>query len=366
MDKKIAIILPRREGFSRETFGGAIGLCVRDNSLHSAFKKNITIYGGTTKESETYKNLNYKLVKINKKITDLSNSRAYARTLVEILKKNKPDLIEIHNKPHIAAYISKRLNIPICQYIHVDPYSFFNKFNEKLGRKKILKKSYHIFCVSEYVQKRLHHNLAGFTNSSVIHNGIDLKLLNNIDIKNKKNEIIFVGRIIAEKGALELARALKNILKKHPDWQAKFIGSLAKDKNYKDKFLEIVKTTKNCHYLGNKEFAETIKEFKKAKIAALPSYCNEAFGRTILEAILCKNAVITCNNGGINEIAGNKVIYAKNHDIKDLENKLEKLIMDQNLREKIIADSYSIAYSKFSIIETTKILDKIRKKLLNQ
>jgi glycosyltransferase involved in cell wall biosynthesis len=364
MDKKIAIILPRREGFSRETFGGAIGLCVRDNTLNSIFKNNITIYGGTTKESETYEGLNYKLVKIKKKITDLSNSRAYARTLVKILKQTKPDLIEIHNKPHIASYIKKRINIPICQYIHVDPYSFFYKYNQKFGRKKILKESTHIFCVSEYVKKRLHSNLKNCNNSSVIYNGIDLKSLADTSIANKKNEIIFVGRIIAEKGALELALALKNILQKHKNWQAKFIGSLSKDHNYKNKFLTIIKETENCHYLGNKEFSETIKEFKTAKIAALPSYCNEAFGRTILEAILCKNAVITCNNGGIKEIAGDKVIYAKNHNVKDLENKLEKLIMDQNLREKIIAESYSIAYSKFYIIATTKKLDNIRKTLL--
>jgi glycosyltransferase involved in cell wall biosynthesis len=367
MNKKIAIILPRKEGFAQNKFGGAVNLYVNSTTKNSKFLDNITIYGGATKEPDSIVGLNYKFVPSERNFFELSNTKAYCRNLVKILKNDKPDLIEVHNRPNISSYLHKYLDIPICQYLHNDPDSFFNKFTKESGRKKILQISTKVFCVSKYVKNRLHHGFSNYHNSEVIYNGLDLT---NIKKPSKKNtlsrKIIFVGRIIEEKGALELAKALQEILPKFPSWKACFIGQLSKDKKYRKEFLDTIKTIdKQCIYKGVLDFEKVKKEFIKADIAVLPSYCNEAFGRTILEAILYGNAVITCANGGITEIADDNILYAKNHNIKDLVTKLTKLITDHDFRNKIIADSFIITYTRFDIKKTCLKLDLIRKKILS-
>ena len=43
---KISILLPYKENFS-PTYAGAVSLFIKDTTLISKFKKNITVYGNT-------------------------------------------------------------------------------------------------------------------------------------------------------------------------------------------------------------------------------------------------------------------------------------------------------------------------------
>ena len=43
---KISILLPYKENFS-PTYAGAVSLFVKDTTLRSSFKKNITVFGHT-------------------------------------------------------------------------------------------------------------------------------------------------------------------------------------------------------------------------------------------------------------------------------------------------------------------------------
>ena len=92
---KISILLPYKENFSPE-YAGAVSLFVKDTVNISKYEKDINIYGNT-KFKKGF-NLNYKNLFLKKKFLN-STSRIYIKSFLIEEKKNKSDLIEIHNRP---------------------------------------------------------------------------------------------------------------------------------------------------------------------------------------------------------------------------------------------------------------------------
>ena len=115
---KIAILLPYKENFSPE-YPGAVSLFINDTSLGSKYKKNIKVYGHTN-----FKNvfkINYVNIDLNKFLLG-SQSKQYINKFIFFERKEKSDLIEIHNRPNYLKYILKRLNKRnITLFFHNDP-----------------------------------------------------------------------------------------------------------------------------------------------------------------------------------------------------------------------------------------------------
>jgi hypothetical protein len=77
---KISILLPYKENFS-PTYPGAVSLYVKDTTLNSKFKKNITVYGNT-KFTKKYP-LKYINLKIKKNFFS-SKSNDYVKEFLNL------------------------------------------------------------------------------------------------------------------------------------------------------------------------------------------------------------------------------------------------------------------------------------------
>ncbi|MBT4989907.1 MAG: glycosyltransferase family 4 protein [Rickettsiales bacterium] len=368
MDKKIAVILPRIEGFSEADFG-AITLCIKDNYLFSQYKSNITIFGGKTKQEESYQGVNYRYIPTERlRHLCLSKNKAFAKELINILKKEKFDLVEVHNRSKVAKYLSKHLSIPICQHLHNDINDDAKSQDNLEFRRNVLSFSEHIYCVSDYVRQRLLEGLPEFQDkASIVYNGLDIEAFSNDSQAIKTNKIIFVGRITKEKGALESLHAINQLFDQLNDWEAVFIGGFSK-KYYA--YIEEFKAGLNKHpkrvrHYTHMEFNDVMKQMFSSKIAVLPSQWEEPFGRTVLEAIIAKLAIVTCKSGGIPEISGANALYAKKQNIESLIENIRHFIDDQELRCKYSAKALKESKKKFNIRVTTKKLDDIRRDILN-
>ena len=98
-------------------------------------------------------------------------------------------------------------------------------------RENILKKCEKIFCVSEFIKKKFIEGLNGNCQKvDVLYNGVERKLRK---FPTKKKEILFVGRLVAEKGVDIYVEVVKSIADRFPDWKFHLIGSfrLGYDKN---------------------------------------------------------------------------------------------------------------------------------------
>jgi glycosyltransferase involved in cell wall biosynthesis len=155
-----------------------------------------------------------------------------------------------------------------------------------------------------------------------------------------------MGRLIDGKGVKDLILALENL--KDKDFvlfiigdgsQKKPLENLTKEKNLSDKII----------FWGHKEHNEAISILKISDIVINPSY-TEGLPTSIIEAALCKKAIIATNVGGTPEIiTGDGDGYLiKPKNIEELRNKLENLIDNKKLQNSFGKSAYNKVIDKFN------------------
>ena len=133
---KISILLPYKENFSPE-YPGAVSLFVYETTKISKFKKNITVFGNT--EFKRKFPIKYINIEIKKNILT-SQTRNYVNKFINLEKKNKSSIIEIHNRPTYVKILSTIFKKKIISlYFHNDPLSMDGSKNID-DRKLLLKK----------------------------------------------------------------------------------------------------------------------------------------------------------------------------------------------------------------------------------
>ena len=343
---KISVLLPYKENFS-PNYPGAVSLFLKDTIPISRYKKNIKVYGHTNfkkKLLKNYENLEFK------KFFFKSSSKSYIKKFLEHEKTKKSKLIEIHNRPNYINELYK-YNQNLVLYFHNDPLKMKKSISLE-DRKQILEKTLLIIFNSKWSRNQFKKGLKmnDFKNKlKVIYQSTNKK---KIDFKNKKNIIIFVGRLNSSKGYDLFGNAVLNILNKYPKWNAIIIGDEPREK--------IIFNHKRFKVLGFKNNNIVTQWFKKAQISVTCSRINEPFGRTALEASSAGCAVIISNKGGLPEASPN-AIKLKNLTIKNLQNKIEKLIKNKKFKnyiQKKIYNSFSLSNKLIS-----KNIDDYRFKL---
>lgn len=308
---KISILLPYKENFS-PVYAGAVSLFLKDTIKLSRYKKNITVYGHTNfkkKLLNNYKNIDFS------KFFLKSSTKTYLNKFLKHERLIKSDLIEIHNRPEYVDTIYK-CNKNIVFYYHNNPLEMKSSYtlNDRLN---ILRKTKKIIFNSNWTLKQFIKNIKkkDLSNKlSVIHQSTNKKKIN---FDNKKNLIIFVGRLNTAKGYDIFGKAIINVLNKYPNWKSVVIGDEPRDKfNFSHKNLKL---------LGFLNHNSVIKWFTKSKISVACSRNDEPFGRTALEASSCGCAVIINNKGGLTE-ASPDAINLKKLDVNVLENEIIRLI----------------------------------------
>ena len=189
--------------------------------------------------------------------------------------------------------------------------------------------------------------------------GVDTKKFLDISPKNDNKNILFLGRILEDKGIFEFVEAAKIIKKKCLNWNFLVVGP--KDYQSPSKISNFIlekwirdKTIKWHDYSSN------IKKFyKNSSIICMPSH-KEGFSKVLLEAGASARPIVTSNVPGCSEaIIRNKTgLLFKTKNIDDLVEKLLDLINNKNKRTK-----YGIAGRKLVIKKFDKKI--INKKIIN-
>ena len=158
-------------------------------------------------------------------------------------ESSEKQLIEIHNRPYLIEQIAKKSNFPITLFLHNDPQTMKGSKSVK-DRQNILEKCEAVFCVSEFIKNKFLEGISIKTEKvHVLYNGVDRKIKK---FPKKKKEILFVGRLVSEKGADLYVQTLRSIASNFPDWNFGLIGSfrLGEHKNtnsYAHRVIKILK-----------------------------------------------------------------------------------------------------------------------------
>ena len=346
---KIIILLPYKENFSKNS-AGAVSIFVNDTNRLSKFKNHIQVFGSTTSKSNLNNYINVDL----KKNFLLSTSSQYLSNFTKYVKKEKIDILEVHNRPHYIDILDKVLSCKKVLFFHNDPLKMqgSSSINDRIN---LLKKTDKIIFNSNWSKSRFLIGLSDteeFKNINVIHQSTSKT---NINFTNKKKIISFVGKLNSSKGYDVFGKAIIKILDKYEDWSSVVIGDEPRQKFF---FKH-----KNLNHMGFKNNSYILKKLKEVSIAVVPSKWDEPFGRSSLEAASRGCALIISNTGGLSETTNNALII-KEITVNNLYKKIEFLIKDKIYRQKL----QKKAYKNFKLTNeySTKLIDNLRFELINK
>jgi L-malate glycosyltransferase len=187
----------------------------------------------------------------------------------------------------------------------------------------------------------------------VIPGGVDIekfKRVGTADLDKKyglkgKRVVVFAGKLTKYKGVKYLIMAAKKIngeviiLGDGPD--KKYLEGLAKKENLK-----------NIRFLGHfgDDTKMLIKFYSRADVFVAPSVWDEPLGLVILEAMACETPVVVTRKGGIPLAVkdGKNGYFVKPRNAKDIVEKVNMLLKNDEMRRKMGKTARKIAEKKFS------------------
>ncbi len=346
---KISILLPYKENFS-PSYAGAVSIFINDTLKISKYKKNTIVYGNTSfkeKYKTKYVNLNY-----NKSLIK-SSTKSYILEFLKKEKNNKSDIIEFHNRPYYLKYLKNLKYAKKVLYFHNDPLEMNGSKNLN-DRVFLLENLDKIIFNSEWSKSRFIKDLANtyaYSNKlEIIKQSIDPK---NINLKNKKKIITFVGKLNSAKGYDIFGRAIIPILNDFKNWSAIVIGDEPREK--------IFFNHERLKILGFQSHKDVLKNLEKTSISVVCSRWNEPFGRTSLEAASRGCGVIISNRGGLKETITDGIIVDE-INAKNFSKNIKKLIKNPKLLNKYQKNSLKNFYLTNKYASTR--IDNYRNNLL--
>lgn len=277
------------------------------------------------------------------------------------LKKDNYDKILLENHP--TQYLALKWRRNYKKYEDKYYYHCHNEFSGEYGCHKIILKTKKIICVSNYIKESLCKYLnMDKEKFEVLRNCIDKNIFKNNILKEerdiirkkleiKKDEIVFVftGRIVKEKGVLELIKATRLVNKNN--FKVLIIGASLNAINNKSKYEEVVQKNligieKKVIFTGYIDYADIYKFYNISDVAIVPSIWNDPAPLSVIEALCCGLPIITTKSGGILEYANEKCAILLDRDEKIVNNiaqAMKELIDNKEARKKMSAESIAIS-----------------------
>lgn len=204
-----------------------------------------------------------------------------------------------------------------------------------------LKQSHHKSIIKKHIDYFLtpSENLTQFVSNHFKKEGKTLAnpilIEQNQNSNSEGNYILFVGRLVPEKGILTLLKAFQNISKQFPNEKLWIVG----DGNQIEELQNFTENNnlQNVSFFGNKSREELQEIYANSKFSVVPSEYLEAYGNVILESLAFGKTVITSNLVGIKEeIEQNNVglTYSFKNQ-KALEEKMVELLSNSGLKSKL-------------------------------
>jgi glycogen(starch) synthase len=162
-------------------------------------------------------------------------------------------------------------------------------------------------------------------------NPYDDQLFKNSPTQLKKRELIFVGRLVSDKGASLLLDALK-LMSANP--QLTIVGDgperAALEKQTADSGLQA-----QVEFAGPLHGEQLANALRKHEILVVPSLWQEPFGIVALEGIACGCVVIGSAGGGLAEAIGPCGVTFPNGDSRGLAEAITRLLDDPAERDRL-------------------------------
>ncbi len=265
----------------------------------------------------------------------------YMAGVVKTLRRLRPDVVEVHNRANLALLVRRALPAArVALFLHNDPLGM--RGAKRAGERAALLRAVRVVCVSEYLARRFLEGVeAGGARPAVLLNALALGALPaRLGVEARERTILFVGRVVADKGADAFVRACGAVLPMLPGWRAVMIGA---DRFWAgsavtafERTLAPAVVTAGVERLGYLPHDAVLAAMARAAIVVVPSRWAEPFGLTALEAMASGAALICSDRGGLPEVAGEAAVYAGADETGALEAAVLRVAGDAGLRGRMV------------------------------
>lgn len=294
------------------------------------------------------------------------------KKLLNTLIKDKIDILHINNSvfAHVTEYIKKNSSIKIVSHVReLIDHNGIGELQEYIIS-RINKYSDSIITISDNEARMFpfHKKL------TVLANPFDFSNIDNItsDYRKKNNidtETVLVGmmgRFSYSKGHLEYLKALKHIIDKNEGehnflfvligisppkvgWKVLAKKILFK-KDYHTEVKKFIHNNKLDNYLKLVPYTQEVFEIiKSMDIMVRPSLNGDPWGRDIIESMALEKPIVATGSSDFYIINGETGFLVSPKSHFELAEKIEVLIKDKLLREKMGENGYRVVLEKCDI-----------------
>lgn len=302
------------------------------------------------------------------------------KQIEKVLKENKFDIVQ-YSTPNAAFYTSiaaKKANVPVrlyCQWgIRYMGFEGWKRSLFKMLEKITCDNSTYIEVESHNIRDfSLSENLYTEANSSVIWNGsasgVNLNKFNaskndewrkevreSLNINDDDVVFSFAARLTADKGINELLEAFLNLTKKYNNIKLIVMGGMDNEGSLNENLIKEAQASSNIVFTGS---VPDVERYNGASdVFVSPSY-REGFGLVVIEAEAMGIPAIVSNvPGQIDAIVPNETgLDCEVKSAKSLEEAMEKLILDADLRKTLGANAKRFVEENF---EQTKLFGYLK------
>jgi glycosyltransferase involved in cell wall biosynthesis len=301
----IATILPPLEGFGPGRVG-AVGSIVHALARTPGFQ--CIVYGGPQPAAF---DVPFRAVRPARWFPGNVNLR-FGAALLGPLRRLRPALVEVHNRPELARFLAVTLRRPVLLFLHNDPQRL-RGLRSPAGRVAMLRRMARVVAVSGWVRDRMLEGVAAPARSPVVlPNCLDLAALPAP--QPRENLILFVGRVVPEKAPDVFVAACAAALPRLPGWRAEIVGADRFRPDSPDTgFIRGIRAAAEAagvQLAGYRDRDAVLAAMARAAIVAMPSRWQEPFGLVALEAMASGAALVCAPRGGLPEVAGAAALYA--------------------------------------------------------
>jgi glycosyltransferase involved in cell wall biosynthesis len=268
------------------------------------------------------------------------------KNLERFIKENKFDLIHAHfGWDAISIFrLSRRLKIPLIVSLH--GYDVLSLTTRKTFRgiiyrvisRWVLPKVERILCTSDFVRQRA-INLFGLKADRTFTHYIGSETFSDIPKPESRNGVLFVGRLVKQKGAMILLEAMYALRNKLPSTPLTILGDgpcrTVLEEYSKEHGLSV-------DFEGAVNHDVVSKHMRTARLIVVPSTTifgdePEGLGMVVVEALANGLPCIAFRNGGIPEVLVGQEdsMLTDDGDSLALAMKMEALYKNQQLLEKL-------------------------------
>ncbi|WP_211747482.1 glycosyltransferase family 4 protein [Paenibacillus sp. Marseille-Q4541] len=303
----------------------------------------------------------------------------YSKAVIEVISQLKQsiDIIQVDNRPRYMSKIKRAFpSIPVVLFLHsltfVPQNSHIAACLQKADFIVTNSKSLEQVVLKRFplgAEKVIHITLGvDYSRFRPLEAAEKRTYYDHFQIREDQFHILYVGRLIPQKGIPVLIRAIHLL---RPEIKAKahlLIAGKAKNRTYTTALKKLArKLHVSVTFLGEIPHEKIHTLYPLAHCMVCPSQKHEAFGLVNIEAMSCGIPVITSKNGGMKEIVNdghNGFLVSNYKNARGFASPLSKLLVSPELSQMMGNNGRKTVQERYTWQVTAQKLEEAYSRLL--